>query len=605
MKILYLLLFCIVATHSWASEGEGDKKKRAAKDSTIRVIFDCYTNTFIGSNPFDKTIDWKNGVTIELRNINTFLYKVSIQEQQKNTVLISSESQKLPDFSTSFSLNQFPVDFGKLSQLNYLQAKIPISSEKGVKEAEEKYQKGRIKVEVSKSLLSKLVMEQESVLDVIKKQETELNILKAKADSIKKTGSNVIEKRDSIMTELLIKDIEQKKKEINSIGSKIVSANVVIETSKSDEFDLEKEYNRFSSINSDLKVKIKFLNETLEVYKNSVLEIRKIDLFYQQVLGLCYSQNLSPQQIIESKDTLAKRMFTAVNKADLMQSLFQIRENIDQNITQYIDASQTLIYSFDFSNDELKKYRQFLEEQESKIRDYHKQIDYSLLRSSIEKTVKLYDAINLQNFTILYHSYLFDDDATEVAYKIIGEPVPDPPFAMAGKPINIPFSLPIRKGLKIDFSTGLFVNFIPQAEYFFEKDTDTTVKVNKRNDPNSYVPNIGYLFHFYQRGSKWGGAIGASTGLDGKSLKYYLGGSWMHGRSQRLIISAGLAGSQLQRPIQSQSVGSILKTPEYSVTKTVLTTAAWRVGAFISFTFNLTGSNNKQGSNIVTYGNIK
>jgi hypothetical protein len=94
--------------------------------------------------------------------------------------------------------------------------------------------------------------------------------------------------------------------------------------------------------------------------------------------------------------------------------------------------------------------------------------------------------------------------------------------------------------------------------------------------------------------------LGASTGLDGKSLKYYLGASWMQGRSQRFVISAGLAGSQLQVPVNSQSVGKILNSIEYPITQAVVLSPAWKVGAFVSFTFNLTNSNKNQDQTLLS-----
>ncbi|MCF0068876.1 hypothetical protein LZD49_00245 [Dyadobacter sp. CY261] len=614
MKALLPCLLLTLFAPAQSSAQQSDKKDGQSNDGAKQVFitYDCFTSQFLNRPPFGRSIDWKHGAMIVLKNVNPFLYKISIKEQHKNTILISNEAQGKNDPLTTFGQNQPQIDFGRLSNLNYLSADIPklTRTDATVQKADENLQNAR------NTYIADTTELRNKRLEIAKILPGKL-LLQNNKSALPDTGAT--QQKTLIDKEILLIDdkITASTKEIDQLTTKIKENKTALDAA-------EKSYKEAAESSSDLKFKVESVALLLNEYKKSVYELQEIELFYQQLLSIVYSQSTNPESMPLLKNNLALKSFGTTDKTELIRILNDRKRNLENKFGQYLDGSQDLIYfvngraatyetepkipkseDIKLRQEAFRLYKQTAENQETKIKEYHKQIDYQTLKTCIENTVKLYDAINEQNFTITHQSHQFDDEATEVNFVITGEPVQNSVYSMSAKPINVPFSLPLKRGLKVDFSTGLFVNFLPQSEYFFEQISQNTVKVGKRRDPNRYVPTIGYLFHFYSRGSKLGGSLGASTGLDGKSLKYYIGISTMQGRSQRVIITAGLAGTQLQVPVQSQSLGKEFNAADYPVTRAVSLTPAWRAGAFVSFTFNLTSGNKNQGTNISVQGNAR
>jgi hypothetical protein len=145
---------------------------------------------------------------------------------------------------------------------------------------------------------------------------------------------------------------------------------------------------------------------------------------------------------------------------------------------------------------------------------------------------------------------------------------------------------------KIDFSTGIFLNFggtrFAGKNYFI--DSTGTVKQIAKN-PTNYIPSIGALAHFYYRDGSVidpGIVLGASLSTDVKYTNFHIGLSLMFNTSNeifnRVALSGGLTYRYVQELNSAYPVGSMVDT---SLTIDQIETGKFVPGGFIALTYNL------------------
>jgi hypothetical protein len=173
------------------------------------------------------------------------------------------------------------------------------------------------------------------------------------------------------------------------------------------------------------------------------------------------------------------------------------------------------------------------------------------------------------------------------------------PIENAGGLRNISkdFTFNITGGWKVDFSSGFFFNIgLADNSYFYDttginSPKDTAITFIRRNkDRNNFVPAIGFLVHAYKRKCEevnWGYCFGLST-EEGKQLRYFLGISRFLGKQDRFILNLGLSGGSIKilsgRYEQDQTYA--IK----SLPTDVPTEDAFRVGAFLGLSYNISGT---------------
>ncbi|MFN8155729.1 MAG: hypothetical protein U0Y08_15650 [Bacteroidia bacterium] len=153
-------------------------------------------------------------------------------------------------------------------------------------------------------------------------------------------------------------------------------------------------------------------------------------------------------------------------------------------------------------------------------------------------------------------------------------------------------SVPIKGGVKIDFSTGLFITTgLHDRRYSLnQSSTDSlssTISENKNN--NVAQISLGALMHISPRTTKYfkpGFTFGFGlNSTDISNANVFLGISGMFGSQERFIASLGLSLAQVD-----YLKGEYGLNKEYITTKinSELTEKTTRAGFFISLTYNLT-----------------
>ncbi|NLR82508.1 hypothetical protein [Chitinophaga eiseniae] len=206
-----------------------------------------------------------------------------------------------------------------------------------------------------------------------------------------------------------------------------------------------------------------------------------------------------------------------------------------------------------------------------------------------DELLKTYDYFERGHFVHVVSVPLIKEDEVNVSIDIT--PKTGAPCAVVPRHYTLTFR---PKGkIKIDFSSGLFVNFggndFKDQSYRYEDiegNGDSSV-IRKNKGKNSVFPSIGALMHIYWRNGKDfhpAFTFGLST-KDLDRINYHLGGSLIFGYSQRYIISAGGTLTKARLIDDKYEEGQKVRKPD--VTATVPTANFNRFGFFLSFTYNV------------------
>ncbi len=171
---------------------------------------------------------------------------------------------------------------------------------------------------------------------------------------------------------------------------------------------------------------------------------------------------------------------------------------------------------------------------------------------------------NKNNFIVMAPPVQAQEDF--VNYQISVKPSKTNTLGAYKNPVSVDFDVPVRGGLKVDFSVGPAFSFGDKArdeQFFFEKvDPDTTenVTLSARTNNNAITPSIGAFMHFYRRSGKntsFGGLFGVGTGLqslDDFQVNYYAGLSLVLGKKQKIMLNSGVSFLRVDRLKEDQFV---------------------------------------------------
>jgi hypothetical protein len=147
-------------------------------------------------------------------------------------------------------------------------------------------------------------------------------------------------------------------------------------------------------------------------------------------------------------------------------------------------------------------------------------------------------------------------DIVRLEVKIIPEKVSD--LGAIKHEQNIVFEVPVKGGTKFDFGVGptfSFGNSSRSQSFYMERGTtDTSLGTLKKNkNQNLFMPAIAATIHCYKRTDKnigWGAMFGVGAGFETISdadLTLYLGVTAVLGKSEKLMLSAGVCGRNVDR----------------------------------------------------------
>lgn len=279
--------------------------------------------------------------------------------------------------------------------------------------------------------------------------------------------------------------------------------------------------------------------------------------------AIAQNKNLSTGNLAQAKDNWLKRNYPGADAQTLQKEVQKAVECWD---ACYQDAQNSL-------RDPVQ-LKALAEMQTALVK-----ADYQALPTKIST---LYNQLSPASFEHYSIPFIPTDNADELVIHIKISPKKSAEATVGETVTEYPCTLRVAGGLKVDFSAGVGLAFMPDAAYVL-KDLDTALQVIR--EPAS-SPNIGALalVHFsYQTGASLTGGLSAGVMYDdSKRLRYLLGASVLIGRRQRIAISGGVAVGKVQLLSNTQQEDQLL--PLDSELKYV---ERFRTGGFISLSYNL------------------
>lgn len=162
---------------------------------------------------------------------------------------------------------------------------------------------------------------------------------------------------------------------------------------------------------------------------------------------------------------------------------------------------------------------------------------------------------------------------------------------------TFPVEVPVKGGLKVDFSTGPAISFGKNSRddiYFAEvSKTDPNISVlKKRGNNNSISPGIAAMMHFGPRSGKdfrptlmFGLGAGFQNTSD-VNLSLYFGGSLVFGKRERVMLSSGVSYLKVTRLKTEQYVVDQQYTTPINIAD--ITEKIFKPSFFLSLSYNLT-----------------
>lgn len=203
---------------------------------------------------------------------------------------------------------------------------------------------------------------------------------------------------------------------------------------------------------------------------------------------------------------------------------------------------------------------------------------------------------NKKNFTVTAPPVQMVDDF--VNYVVTITPVNTNTLAPYTSKMEFSFDIPSNSGLEVDFSVGPTVSLGKNAKdekYFLEPSTTTVGNsiLRQRDNNNSGTPGLAAMMHFYDRAAKetaFGGLFGVGAGfqtIDDIDLSFYLGGSVLLGKKQKVMLNAGLSFLRVDRLKNKEFVvGNEYTTLNFDVNNVV--EKVFKSSFFISLSYNIT-----------------
>ncbi len=210
--------------------------------------------------------------------------------------------------------------------------------------------------------------------------------------------------------------------------------------------------------------------------------------------------------------------------------------------------------------------------------------------NKVEQLVNNYKLINSGNFTYLTDSLDVESDEIKLSIKIEA----NKPLTCKGyDKLVIEETYRTKGGIKIDFSSGVFFNFGSDdflgRDIYYKNLSDTEARIESKDGGGRALLSIGALMHIYKRSGtnfNWGISPGLSTTTAFDGLNFHLGPTFLFGKKERIVITAGITFREAEILDKSYSYNTTyLKSelPESPPTIKVFPIS----GGFLSVTYNL------------------
>lgn len=138
---------------------------------------------------------------------------------------------------------------------------------------------------------------------------------------------------------------------------------------------------------------------------------------------------------------------------------------------------------------------------------------------------------------------------------------------VADQPLTTEFTIPIKRGAQFTFTAMPFMAFIREADYFVTNPGGGSQYSIQERDIEHRRFGVASMLNVTWRSGGWttlGGSLG--VGLDSRGgVNYFLGGTGVLGKEQRVSVHAGLALREINSLPFSNQVGQVVSGPTFQI----------------------------------------
>jgi len=380
-------------------------------------------------------------------------------------------------------------------------------------------------------------------------------------------------------------DSLQNDNRIQILEDAIINLNQEIEAQKSKIADLNKiiadkysiELAKLSSEIKTLHDKFEFL-ERSKMLKNHLISITKTDdLTYDKAIALTDGLPATYPEFLET-------MSTSVDFDKAFRE-FKSSYNVFLN-------SEVVSTKFKADDCKIKESLSPLMEEAESIKLSVSKTDYQKIAEDCQA---IYKALrNENNYVAVSDPVQASKD--EITFEVKIEPKKDIENLTSTQKREFPIVVPVYGGVKIDFSTGLFLSGLTDRSYSSNPlSTDSTRSTISENPQNNIGQlSIGAMMHVSRRSINYlkptlSFGLGVNS-TDITNLNVFMGGGLVIGQKERFILSGGVSIANIDYLKSQYRLNTEYSTSDLS---TELTDSALKMSWFASVTYNLGRNSNK------------
>lgn len=378
---------------------------------------------------------------------------------------------------------------------------------------------------------------------------------------------------------------------------------------------LEVEFGKAKDNLFALESELKTMQEQVQA---KIASLRLQNFAVSEVNHIRFNPRLEPSQIKQLTGEYMERIFQEKdpNKIDLNQVLkiADQQAEIPKTIQEYRKKAERYatttgtcemlvseLRKFDFPESNLDEYRSNAEAFVTTVKG--KTQSHLENASMLEAKIPEISTLDPQMLSELRTTYIeLNNNQFSKTYRrsVSGEKITLKPKLspidslqrLGMKPLELtPVTVTVTGGMRVRASLGLnFGQFFKRPQAYFIRDS-----VIKSDDKDAFLPVITSFVHFYSPGPKAvsvagtfgvGFPLGSSESL--QSVSFFLGPSLLFGRSERIVLNAGIMGSKAERLSQGYKVGD-----SYTSDANLAPTASvYELGYYVGVSFNLAGGGN-------------
>lgn len=347
------------------------------------------------------------------------------------------------------------------------------------------------------------------------------------------------------------------------------------------------------------------INTDVSSFQNALDGINSTITFYNYMDVLKKSCDHSVEKLQNHLKQAAKIFDNTIDTSSSLhvvgtKMLMSIQTTIAEAKRKYasinfnLNIIDTLVFYNTCSEEERKSIKDFSEREKENLANikaaYDKVVEYEQGQMP-QLLVQRLESFDKSNFTV--SSSITANEADQITFRVGIKPKNWLPCKAVTS--NFTFPLAVSGGLKVDFSTGLFLNFgnsnFRGLSYYI--DSSATIRQIK-NSGKALIPSLGALAHLYLRSGEKvdaGLTAGASVTTDLKASNFHLGASLLLNTGNtllnRMALSAGATWHYVEELIPGYHEGIVL---DKSLTLDQLKQGKYRQGWFLALTYNLTPS---------------